>query len=236
MTKVGVQLTKNPGRVRRNRIAVARTSLSRAYASDPERVKRFEARMAALANIRRRDREEARPKRWCILKTSPSLTLELSDTLSQSGYQTWTPMEIVKGRLGRSRAPANKLSAMMPTFVFADADRAIDLIRLSLTPRKPHADFSVFRYLDRVGVIADTELEKVRLAEQEAEKMRGGCRGNPFEKGAEIMVSPEAAGALGAFIGLPGVIEQSDYRATLVCFGGRFPVKIDTLQLREDIL
>ena len=222
-------------RKRRARVGLSRQHLAAKHAANPERVKRFEARMAALGNVRRREHEPANPKRWCILRTSPISTISLTDALEEAGYEVWTPTEIVEKRVGRSRDRVDRLAAIMPGFIFAASGNAADLLRLSGNPSKQVADYSVFLQRDRIPLIADTSMDTLRDAEADAavrrikQKQRDKTKAQPFVCGDEIKMSA------GAFGGLPGFVEESDGRFTLVCFG-KLRVKIDTFILRSDII
>ncbi len=191
--------------------------------------------MAALSAVRRRGEDQAGPTRWCILRTSPSSTITLTDSLTDAGFEVWTPMEIGTKRARHSRDRIDRLAAIMPSFIFASAENAADLLRLSGNPVKQHADFSVFHHRDRVPLVSDRALDTLRDAEEQAaakrvKQMRRDCRkAEPFGLGDEIKIGH------GAFGGLPGIIEESDGRFTLVCFG-TMRVKMDTFILRSDVI
>jgi transcription antitermination factor NusG len=69
---------------------------------------------------------------WCILRVTPSRTLQLAAALADGGFNVWTPIEAVKvskrGRLESTSRP------MLPSFVFASADRLAELMDLSHSP------------------------------------------------------------------------------------------------------
>ncbi|WBO23946.1 hypothetical protein [Sphingomonas abietis] len=94
-------------------------------------------------------------------------------------------------------------------------------------------DFSVFRGLDRAGTVTDIVLNRLRQFEEDVATRRARQRprkmADPFTPGEEIRL------AGGAFGGLVGVIDQSDGRTTYVLFEN-LRVKIDTSQLREDVI
>lgn len=192
--------------------------------------------MSNLAAVRKRAHEEAAGTRWCILRTSPGATISLADTLAGEGFDVWTPIEVITKRaVTRGRPRVDTLSPIMPSFVFAAEAEAADLLRLSANSRRQHADFSVFHYRDRIPLIRDEDLDKLREAEEDAaarrvkQLRRDRRKAEPFAEGEEIKISG------GAFGGLPGRIEESDERFTLVCFGN-LCIKMDTFLLRTDIL
>lgn len=191
--------------------------------------------MAALAAVRRRE-ERAEPdpvKRWCILRTARSTTVELADALTKAGYEAWTPVEVITRRATRSRQRIDSMSAIMPTFVFADSANALELIGIASHFANDLPDFSVFRGLDRAGTITDIVLNRLRQFEEDVAERRARQlprrRAMPFTSGEEIRLNG------GAFGGLVGVIDQSTDRTTYVLFGN-LRVKIDTSQLREDVI
>lgn len=169
-------------------------------------------------------RREAIENGWCILRTSPSRTMALAASLRRAGFDAWTPIETKsfrpRGRRGKTEAEV----PIMPTFVFAKSRHLVDLAALAEDPSQDHERFSVYRHLGRIPLVADVELEALRSEEIRAvpkEKQR------VYGVGASVRV-PE-----GAFRGMTGMVEDSDRRFTLVCFGS-MRVKIATFLLRPD--
>jgi len=221
------------GVTRRRRITEARASLAVRYEADPDSISRFNARMARLSAARRNQRTNA--KRWCILRTSSRSTISLAESLEQAGFETWTPIAVAEKRISRARDRVEILSPLMPSFVFASADGVSDLFRLSADPLKRHVDFSVFHFGDRVPVISDRELETLRDIEGNRHsarilrERRQKHRAEPIAVGQVVRISE------GPFGGLEGIVEESNGRDTVMCFGG-MKVKVDTFILRSDVI
>lgn len=161
---------------------------------------------------------------WCILRTSGRNTLGLAESLSNAGFDSWTPQEVLVRRATRAKTRVERPMPIMPTFVFARARDVSDLIRLAATPRKKQPDFSVFHYQGRIPLVSDRAIEPLRTAELRAVPK---ARKRMFQPGQAVHL-PE-----GAFTGLSGIVEESNGKFTLVCFG-RTRVKIDTFLLRPD--
>lgn len=163
---------------------------------------------------------------WCILRTSGRATLSLAASLSNAGFDVWTPIQIEQRRTPRSKAKVEWPAPIMPTFVFARADCMPEMLALSKTAVKAHADFSVFRFQGRIPLLKDYALEPLRTAERRVTPI---TKRRPFRKGETVRI-PE-----GSFAGMSGVVQQDDGRYTLVCFGGRVQVKIATFLLQQDV-
>lgn len=163
--------------------------------------------------------------KWCILRTGGQRTIALMRSLTAAGIDAWTPIESRKRRRARSKAVIEIEAAMMPTFVFARADRAADLARVRVDPASPHPAFSLFHYQGRVPLISNAEVERLRTLER---KQAPKERRKVFAAGAGVRV-PE-----GPFGGMSGVVKQGDDRYTLVAFAGHFEVKIATFLLIDD--
>lgn len=167
---------------------------------------------------------------WCILRMAGRSTLALATGLTEAGYEVWTPIEIERLRASRRRkAIVERPSPIMPTYVFARSIHIAQLFALASDPTRSLPGFSVFRYRDRIPLIADAELQALRRREERARiRILKSKKTDPFERG-EIVKAPD-----GAFAGMSGVVELSDGKHTLVMFNGRFGVKIDTFLLREN--
>jgi hypothetical protein len=226
------------------------------HAIEPDRVMRFEARMARLADVRRREQSA---KRWCILRTSSRGTVALLDDLARAGFDVWTPTQVIEKRVGRNGVRVERCMAMMPSFLFAAEDDAANLLRLSLDPMKRCTDFSVFHYRERVPLIADRDLLAVRdmeisaltardemktAREQALERKRLADEArNERERRAllrkyvpslpigQAVLMPE-----GAWSGTSGIVVKSERGITTVNMGGVFDIKIDTFLLSTGIL
>lgn len=172
---------------------------------------------------------------WCILRCSGRHTLPLADSLNSGGYECWTPARHVRKRIPRTRARIELPAPLLPTYVFA---RAGELHRLLDIVEDQHRgqqvvlvgddgqhllpDFSVFHYLDRIPLVADTELVALRLAERRAEAPAKAKR--RFVHGEPVSVSD------GPWVGLSGMVQDQKGNYTIVLFG-RMSVKIATFLL-----
>lgn len=178
---------------------------------------------------------------WIILRTAGRHTLRLAETLSEDGYEAWTPVETRAIRVPRMNVRRTVKLPIMPSYVFARAHNLIDLIQLADMKPKPrraprkedeptqpaHADFSVMHYLDRIPIIADHHLQSLRQIEIKRTPRKRAER--IFAPGVEVRVKVEG----GSFAGMAGRVERSDHDATLVCFDKRLTVKISTSLLCE---
>jgi transcription antitermination factor NusG len=163
---------------------------------------------------------------WCILRTSGRKTILLADSLKRHGVEAWTPREIRKQRLPRSRAVEERTIAIMPTFVFARASHLGYLANETQNYKSPHPQFSVQLYQNRFPLIADGELRALRDAERKTiplEKVSG------YNPGDIVRIGQ------GGFAGLSGIVQTSDGKHTMIAFSGsKLAVKISTLLLREE--
>lgn len=172
--------------------------------------------------------------RWCILRTAASSTLPLVEALNEDSFGVWTPVQVVTRRVPRSKEQKQRTVPMMPTFLFAPAQQLHALIDIAASPVSPYAGFSIFRYLDRIPLLADASLDPLRLAEHRSRLAEIRSRqkvkqsADAFDEGETVKVPS------GAFAGMSGIVEESNGKCTLVCFAGRISVKIDTFLLRDD--
>lgn len=176
------------------------------------------------------------PDRWCILRTAGPRTLPLARSLQAAGIEAWTPSEMVKRRIPRSKSSRQTEVAFTPTYVFV---RAYHLPRLTahlFSGINPHPPFSIFRYYGETVLVSDAAiagLREVQVASERRNAVREQHRrtkghGVPFERGAPIQA------ITGPFTGVSGVVEESNGRQTLVLFGGSLRIKIETCKLRGD--
>lgn len=161
---------------------------------------------------------------WCVLRTSGRGTLSLADSLSGAGIEAWAPRRELDVRRPRSRCRSRRIVPLMPSYVFARVRHLEDLVRLSDRPGR-HEGFSLFRYFGKLALFSDDALEPLRSAETRALPRR---RRRTYRPGQMVRV-PE-----GNFGGMSGIVERSDGRYTMVCFGGSIRVKIATFLLREN--
>jgi transcription antitermination factor NusG len=190
--------------------------------------RRYEARQARLSAAARRERARTGQSGrlgWCILRTGSRNTLALAQFLTEAGIETWAPSRIEVRRLPRRKDKVERTIALLPSYVFARATGLSALLRMAATPGGDHPEFSVFRYQDRVPVLADADLESLRTAETREQPK---AKRRTYRAGESVRI-PE-----GSFAGMTGVVEEGDGRFTLVCFGGRVRVKISTFLLRPE--
>lgn len=134
---------------------------------------------------------------WCILRTASRSTLRLAESLAEEGYEAWTPIETVKPnapaqgqRPRREKVDPDGLvtRAMLPSFVFAKADRERDLLTLSRSPSmtyliwdrdkrrmvvRGHPFFRLFHDAEGVAKVPDRALAPLRNIAQRRRKPRG---------------------------------------------------------------
>ncbi|HEX7853828.1 MAG TPA: hypothetical protein VF503_09050 [Sphingobium sp.] len=171
---------------------------------------------------------------WCILRTAGPATLTVVEALREEGYDAWTPVEVLKRRIGRKREIRETSLAITPGFAFAREDRLADLICLSRSPaltyQKWNSDtqrmetrgcpyFSVFRTNGQYARVTDRALDPLRVAEQ---RSRPRPKTIPFEEGTPVRCPGSG------FDGLIGTVVETERRYVLVEFTGfPIPVKID---------
>jgi hypothetical protein len=162
---------------------------------------------------------------WCILRCSGRSTLGLAESLAGYGFDVWTPARDVMVRRSRWNVARSVRLPLTPTFVFACAQRLEDLLGLASAPRKRHADFSVFHYLNRIPLIDDDELKPLRVAEHKAvPKAKGG-----LAQGSSVRITE------GVYEGHVGVIDRSnsqEARVWISIFGRHHKVTVAAYTLK----
>lgn len=153
---------------------------------------------------------------WCILRCAGQNTLPLLRSLEKAGFEVWSPVEKVCLRLPRANVKRWIDSPMLKSYVFARADRLIDLIAASKAPGGQHRDFSVFKHKDRFPLIDEETLAPLRSIERKR-KPRGTVRSIPV--GAKVRLND------GGFAGLDGVVESVSNKHAMVQFAG-FPIAV----------
>lgn len=181
---------------------------------------------------------------WVIIRTQGRHTLRLAETLSEDGYEAWTPVESKTITIPAKNVKRKIKLPIMPSYVFVRAAFLIELIRLSgmkPIPRRMyvrpqdrsdewrpfHADFSVMHYLDRIPVINDHHLQGLRTLEA---KLTPRQKGEPLEPGVSVRVKSEG----GSFAGMTGRVERSRDGWTLVAINSGKTVTISTSLLTVD--
>lgn len=175
---------------------------------------------------------------WCILRTAPSSTLRLAQSLNASGFETWTPIETVERHARRSTKRVLIIAPLMPSFAFSRAARLADLIELSRSPSltyqvwdseqrrmvtRGHPYFSLFHSAGEIALIPDRLLNPLRLSEQRV-KPKGSAR--TFRPGDLVRLTE------GAFEGLTGTVQGIKGKNAIIGFiGWPIPVTIPQWKL-----
>ncbi len=178
---------------------------------------------------------------WIILRCGGKSTLTLADTLTEAGYEVWTPIERRTRRIPRTRKIDELTTALIPSFIFARARHMHDLLALSRDNMpyrkwdselrrkvaKGHAHFSVFRDAGEVPTIPDAALAALRRAEA---RTAPKAATRVFGIGQAVKLTE------GGFAGLSGVTEATRGQYTFVRFDG-FPmaVQISTALLHDAV-
>lgn len=165
---------------------------------------------------------------WCILRTTAGSTIPLLKSLSAIGFDVWTPVHVYRRRMPRTKAKVEREEAMMPTYLFARADRLTDLVELSVLPVKDHRDFRLFQQQNRYPLLGDQALAALRTEErklQVVEKTKPG-----FAKGDRVKLTE------GGFAGMSGTVESVQGKFASVAFPNYFgnSIKIASWHLLPD--
>jgi transcription antitermination factor NusG len=137
-------------------------------------------------------------------------------SLTKAGFECWTPVETVTREVVKFNVKRKIEVAMIPSYVFARADRLLDLIALANDPGREHREFRVFKQSDRFPLIADETLAPIRAIEQ---------RRKPRGKVATVKVGAKVRLNERGFEGLDGVVQSVSNKHAMVQFVG-FPVPV----------
>jgi len=152
---------------------------------------------------------------WCILRTGASRTLPLVASLQAAGFDVWSPVQTLTRSRGRARERVEYAAPIMPTFVFARADRRDNLARLAALPFSGHPGFSVFRYLGAIPTISDAEIAEARRIEERGKRAAKMGQRQAFTIGRPVKVTE------GPDAGLSGkVVKDGGGKFVLVAFAG----------------
>lgn len=188
-------------------------------------------------------RGKAGRKLWAILRTSGPSTLLLAKALREAGFDAWSPVEIQNRRRPRSKDRFEREVAVMPSYVFVDADRLVELLQIASKPMQtflrwdaearrmvaqgiPH--FSVFHHNGGIPLIADDSLDSLRRVEaRTAPKPTAPT----FAPGQAVKLTE------GGFAGLAGLVQSSKGDFAMVAFKD-YPIaiKISRLLLSADVV
>jgi hypothetical protein len=153
--------------------------------------------------------------------------MRLAASLALEGFGAWTPVETQRVRIPRMNARRVTKLAMMPGFVFAPAERVGDLSelanasqgRLRLMLRCDGEDYAYIR---------DREFDPLRKIE--ARRTPPTQAEKAYLRGSLVRVTGGICG------GMTGEVHRGDKVNTLVCFNGRYLVKINTSLLQTNAL
>ena len=173
-------------------------------------------------------------EKWIILTCVGRSTLRLASSLGEDGFEVWAPSMTLRIDVPRMNAKRTVTTAILPGFVFAGATHLHELLEIERMPVKPrrgvglaepaHADFSLFRHLDRIRLVADVDLEPLRRIERRRQRPTKADR--TFEAGRGVKATS------GIYAGLPGIVRRSNDRITIVCLGGL----LDRVEIPTSIL
>lgn len=162
---------------------------------------------------------------WCILRTSGGRTLPLARSLQAAGFEVWTPSMVVMRRLPRRRQRIERDAPILPTFVFARAERLQDLLQAMSDPRTDHPPFSLFRHAGRFPLVTSDQIASLHDEEDRAADVHRRTRER--ERAAERratcavpVVGSEVRLPFHAFTGLVGTVESVKGKSAVVNFGG----------------
>ena len=181
---------------------------------------------------------------WCILRTGGQRTVALARSLSEAGFEAWTPIQIRFREKTRRKPAEERAMPILPTFVFARARHLVDLNRLTRADIHPHPQFSIFRYQGVPPIISDQRISGLREAEAAAIKVADARRRSDAGKALKD-AKDQLRRALpkgksidmptGPFAGFTGVVESSTRKEAWVILPGGFRLKIDTWLVAQDV-
>lgn len=171
---------------------------------------------------------------WCILRTASVSTLRLAQTLADDGYEAWAPVESWARRVPRTNKIEKVAIALLPSFVFARADRLEALVTLSHSPTmtyqvwdadqrrmvtKGHPYFRLFRTASGdPALVSDRALDPLRTMEQQR-RPKGEAR--VFKPGDPVKLLDA-----GGLDGLIGQIDRAKGKKVWVKFPGWAAIEI----------
>lgn len=166
--------------------------------------------------------------KWCVLRTSGARTLPLVRSLNAAGLEAWAPVETKRFRVPRTSRYVEREAPMLPTYVFARADRKADLLRASIDPGTQHPRFGLMRDHGDTVEIPDTGIASLRMHEERAQRMTLKSRRYSFEKGARVTMRE------GAYAGLGGIVDGGNGKVLRVTLSNGREVKIEAFLLHAD--
>jgi transcription antitermination factor NusG len=166
---------------------------------------------------------------WFALCTSARNTLKLVDTLNAAGVKAWAPVDRRMVRLPRRKVRREVVRPLLSGYVFADVSELETVMAMRVNPAG--VPFRLFLNDTRTGVhlFTDQALAPLRGAESHLHAI--------FER-FRRKTGPSVHHAIGTrvrtdggpFAGLPGVVEGTKGKSTMVRFPG-FPNPIEVASL-----
>jgi transcription antitermination factor NusG len=165
-----------------------------------------------------------------------SETLTVLDYLDGKGFAVWTPQDHKIGRRPRTRKEYDKRFALMPSYVFAKAERISDLLRLSMVPNTDAPRFTVFRHQGGFPLVSDISLGGLRYEEDRRKGIFDRWRRSRM-KPQQIATGTVVRMSDGPFAGLTGEVKEMQGGYALVDIPGfAQPLKIASLLLVDGLL
>lgn len=175
---------------------------------------------------------------WAILRCSNCKTLELAASLTDAGFEAWSPAETISRRARSGNKRQEVRQPLIASFVFAKADRLEDLLALSHSPTLNYRvwDSELRRMVVRghpyfrvshLRHVPDAQLASLRTIEH---KRRPKGKARAFNKGDPVRITE------GSFAGLNGVVDEcrGDY-AMIVLDDWSVPAKVATWLLHPPL-
>lgn len=184
--------------------------------------------------------ERQRP-RWIILRTAAPRTLRLADSLTEAGFRVWTPRQTISRRVPRSKDKERREveTPIIPTFVFAEADQKDAFRALAAQPLHQHPPFSLLTYRGGVPDIKDSQVHGLRIEERRmqaaADERARRARVRTHARGKAVPIGATIGLPTAAFVGVSGVVEESDGRFTIALVGN-MRLKIATILFDDDAI
>jgi transcription antitermination factor NusG len=172
---------------------------------------------------------------WIILTCSNAKTLDLARSLTEAGFDAWSPVETIKLQPRHGKKREDIVRPLMPSFVFAKAMHLAELLALSHSPTlnyriwdsalkrmvtRGHPYFKLFRPFGEIRMVSDSELDHLRKLEK---RRRPKGKAPVFAKGDVVKITE------GGFAGLSGIVEETRGGYTTVTISDwAIPVQVST--------
>lgn len=170
---------------------------------------------------------------WCILRTAGSSTQRLAESLTEAGFDVWTPIGLIIDR-DDQRTRKERRGPLMPQYVFARANQLHDLLATLRTPAlqyrvwdaelqrmvaRGHPHFIIVRSVDHYALVSEHELRHIRNAE---------LRDRPKEALRTFAVGEKVRASDDGHVGLTGTVVWSKGRKAKVEFARNWIVELET--------